>query len=295
MELIETVVENSQHNAAKSFERGVMPKGQLIDAKLAEMSMLLERIDKMAEVHNLLLDGLNIHGSEGLATVSIQELSPCANCSRLDHIELDCPIVAIHEQGIYRQGTPRGPTQQARPNYSGSYLNYNSNLVFNNNYSQPARFTRNNDHTYPPTYNTGQRQLQQPYINQRQLTYIPQQQSYTQAPRQNTLALDPILGATLQLVEQMNQMNSSVDEIQDFVKTNVSLVTDNKKGKQVLFSDQLPSQTTANPRNQGESLSQTHNMNHAHINDKVVETTLVISSLRSGKDLLDPYKDHPFH
>ena len=26
-----------------------------------------------------------------------------------------------------------------------------------------------------------------------------------------------------------------------------------------------------------------------------METTLAISSLRSGKDLLDPYKDHPIH
>ena len=50
MELIEKVAENSHHNAAKPFERGAMPKGQLIDAKSAETGMLLERIDKMTEV-----------------------------------------------------------------------------------------------------------------------------------------------------------------------------------------------------------------------------------------------------
>ena len=59
MELIETVVENSRHNAAKPFGRGAMPK--MINAKSAETGMLLERIDKMAEVQNLLLDRLNIH------------------------------------------------------------------------------------------------------------------------------------------------------------------------------------------------------------------------------------------
>ena len=59
MELIETVAENSHHNAAKPFGRGAMPKS--IDVKSAEMGMLLERIDKMAEVKNLLLDRLNIH------------------------------------------------------------------------------------------------------------------------------------------------------------------------------------------------------------------------------------------
>ena len=47
-ELIETVAENSHHNTEKPFGRGAMPKK--IDAKSAETWMLLERIDKMAEV-----------------------------------------------------------------------------------------------------------------------------------------------------------------------------------------------------------------------------------------------------
>ena len=72
-------------------------------------------------------------------------------------------------------------------------------------------------------------------------------------------------------------------------------MTDNKKGKQVSFSDQLPSQATINPRNQGSSSSQTHNLSHVHIDEEAVEAALTISSLRSGKDLPDPYKDHPLH
>ena len=96
MELIKTVADNSHHNAAKLFRRGVMTKGQLTDAKSAETGMLLKRMDKMAEVHNLLLDQLNVCNSyEGLAPVSIQEASPCANCSRFDHVELHCPVMAI--------------------------------------------------------------------------------------------------------------------------------------------------------------------------------------------------------
>ena len=70
-------------------------------------------------------------------------------------------------------------------------------------------------------------------------------------------------------------------------------MTYNKKGKQVSFFDQLPSQ--ANLRNQGASSSLTHNVNHVHIDHKAMETTLAISSLQSGRDLPDPYKDHPFH
>ena len=95
-------------------------------------------------------------------------------------------------------------------------------------------------------------------------------------------------------MEQMTRMNSRVDEIQDFVKTNVQPTTD-KKGTQVTFTDQLPSQATTNPRNQGASSNQTHNINHIHVNEEAVETALAISSLQSGKALLDPYKEHPFH
>ena len=94
-----------------------------------------------------------------------------------------------------------------------------------------------------------------------------------------------------QLVEQMNKMNSHVD----FIKKNVLLVVDNKNGKQVSFSDQLPLQATANLRNQGATSSLTHYVNHVHIDDKLVETTLALSSLQIDIDLPDPYKDHPFH
>ena len=111
MELIEMVAENSHHNAAKPFGRGAMPKA--LDTKSAETRMLLERINKMAEVQNLLLDRLNIRNdSEGLAPVSLQEASPCPTCSRFDHVKIDCPMMAIQGQGMYRQGPSGGPNQQ---------------------------------------------------------------------------------------------------------------------------------------------------------------------------------------
>ena len=103
MELIETVMENSHHNAEKSFKKGAPPKGGLIDEKSVEMGMLLEKIDKMVEVENLLLDRFHIlNRSEGLALAALQEVSPCAHCSRLDHVEMDCPIMAIQGQGMNR-------------------------------------------------------------------------------------------------------------------------------------------------------------------------------------------------
>ena len=235
MELIEMVVENSHHSAAKPFGRGAMPKS--IDAKSVDTGMLLERIDKMAEVQNLLLNGLNIrNGSEGLAPVSLQEASPCATCSKFDHVILDCPVMAIKGQNTFRQGPSGGLTQQGRPNFPGTYPNYYNTPVFNNS-SQNNRFLRNNDQSYPPSYN-GQQQHQQSYPNQRQSSFIPptQPQGFTQAPCQTAPTSDPILGAISQLMQQMMRMNSRVDKIQDFVKTNVQPTTD-KKGKQVTFTD----------------------------------------------------------
>ena len=161
---------------------------------------------------------------------------------------------------MYRQGPSGGASQQGRPNYLCNYPNQYNTPVFNNS-SQNNGYRRNNDQTYPPQYNS-----QKNYPNQRQSSFVPPTQplAYTQAPRQTTPASDPILGAISQLVEQMKRMNSRVDEIQDFVKTKVQPTTD-KKGKQVTFIDQLPSQATTNPRNQGASSTQTHNINPGHI------------------------------
>ena len=92
----------------------------------------------------------------------------------------------------------------------------------------------------------------------------------------------------------MTRMNSRVDKNKDFVKMSIQSTTD-KKGKQVTFTNQLPSQATANPRNQEALLSQMHNINHVHVDEEAVETALAISSLRSGKALPDPYRDHPIH
>ena len=90
-------------------------------------------------------------------------------------------------------------------------------------------------------------------------------------------------------------MNLRVNEIQHFFKMNVLIATNNNKGKQVFFTEELSLQGITNPRNQGVSLSNTHNVNHVHVHEEVVETTLEMSSLQSGKNLPNPYKNHPFH
>ena len=38
-----------------------------------------------------------------------------------------------------------------------------------------------------------------------------------------------------------------------------------------------------------------HNLSHVHVDEEAVEAALAISSLRSSKDLPNPYKDHPLY
>ena len=138
---------------------------------------------------------------------------------------------------MYRQCSPGGQSQQGRSSYQGTQPTYFNNPVYHNPMQHKQQgFRRNTDQMYPP-YSTGQQQnsQQQAYANARQSTYIPPQKSYNQAPWPTTPYADPILGAISQLMEQINRMNSRVDEIQDFVKRNIPTSTDNKKGKQVSF------------------------------------------------------------
>ena len=118
MELISMVAKNSLHNVAKPFERGATLKGLLINAKSVKMGMLLERIKNLVEAEYLLLDQLNIqNGSEWLMPLSLQDMSPCAHCPRLNLIELDCLVMAVQGQDMFRQGPQAWPSQQGRPNY----------------------------------------------------------------------------------------------------------------------------------------------------------------------------------
>ena len=80
MELIETVAENSHHNAPKPFGRGAMPKGQMIDAKSAETRMLLERIDKMAESRIYYL-------TDSTSATALKD-SPSSHSKKLRHVPI---------------------------------------------------------------------------------------------------------------------------------------------------------------------------------------------------------------
>ena len=97
LKLIELVAENSHHHVAKSFGgRSAPTKGGMLDAKAAETGMLLDKIEKLTEAHNLIMDLLKIRpGSDGLVSVSHVDVSSCSHCSSFEHVELDCLMMAI--------------------------------------------------------------------------------------------------------------------------------------------------------------------------------------------------------
>ena len=64
LELIELVLENSHHHAAKSFGGQSAPaKGGMLDAKAVETGILLDMIEKLTEAQNLIMDSLKIRPS----------------------------------------------------------------------------------------------------------------------------------------------------------------------------------------------------------------------------------------
>ena len=104
LELIELVAENSHHHAAKSFGGWSAPaKGGMLDVKAAETGMLLDKIEKLTEAQNLIMDSLKVRpGSDDLEPLSHVDVSQCSHCSSFEHVELDCPVMAIQGQFPFR-------------------------------------------------------------------------------------------------------------------------------------------------------------------------------------------------
>ena len=121
LELIELVAENSHHHATKSFGgRSTLAKGGMLDAKAAKTGMLLDKIEKLTEAHNLIMDSLKIRlVSDGLAPVSHVDVSPCSHCSIFEHVELDCLVMAIQSPYSFRPNptTYPGLSQSGRSTY----------------------------------------------------------------------------------------------------------------------------------------------------------------------------------
>ena len=108
-------------------------------------------------------------------------------------------------------------------------------------------------------------------------------------------SVDPVMSALAQMMSKLNEVSDRLDRLDrvEGAKAQCSdASTEQRKGKRVEFSDQLPSQPIANPRNVGQaSSSRTHNVNEVRI-DGASKEAHAISGLRSGKVLVDPHTDH---
>ena len=170
LELIELVVENSHHHAAKSFGgRSALAKGGMLDAKAAETGMLLDKIEKLTEAQNLTMDSLKIRtSSDGLALVSHVDVSPCSHCSSFEHVELDCPVMAIQGQFSFRPNptTYPGLSQAGR----STYPNQGYSSFHNPTYAQQ----RSGQHTsYHQPYGSAPQHMGNPRLTSFTPRYYP--------------------------------------------------------------------------------------------------------------------------
>ena len=68
----------------------------MLDAKALETCMLFDKIEKLTEAHNLIMDLLKIRpSSNSLAPLAHINVSSCSHCSSFEHVELDCPVMTI--------------------------------------------------------------------------------------------------------------------------------------------------------------------------------------------------------
>ena len=288
LELIELVAENSHHHAAKSFRgRSAPAKGGMLDAKAAETCMLLDKIEKLTEAQNLITDSLKIRpGSDGLALVSHVDVLPCSHCSNFEHVELDCPLMAIQGPYSFRPNptTYPGLSQAGR----STYPNQGYSSFHNPTYAQQ----RSGQHTsYHQPYGSAPQHMGNP----RPTSFapgIPRAVTLPQAVPPSAPSVDPVMSALAQMMSKLNEFSDRLDRVEGAKAQCSNASTEQRKGKCVEFIDQLPSQSLANPKNVGQaSSSRIHNVNEVRI-DGASEEAHAISGLRSGKVLVDPHTDH---
>ena len=258
LEWIELVAENSHHHAAKSFGgRSTPAKDGMLDAKAVETCMLLDKIEKLTEAHNLIMDSLKIRpGSDGLTPVSHSDVSLYSRCSNVEHVELDCPVMTIQGPVQFRPNPMPYPglSQAGRYHHlNEGYSNYN-----NPSYAQQ----RSRQHTsYHQPFGSAQQHTGNP--RQTQLTSVfPQESKPSPAIPPPATSADSIMSALAQMMSNLTEVSDRLDRVKG-AKAQCSHASINQRnGKRI----ELPSQPLANPRNLGQaSSSRVHNVNQVHI------------------------------
>ena len=78
--------------------------------KAVKTGMLLEKIEKLTEAQNLIIDSIKIQlGSNGLSPIANSDVSRCSHCSCFEHVEMDGPLMAIQGPFLFRQNPTTYP------------------------------------------------------------------------------------------------------------------------------------------------------------------------------------------
>ena len=168
--------------------------------------MLLYKIEKLIEAQNLIMDSLKIRpGSVGLAPVSHVDVSPCSHLSSFEHVELDCPVMAIQGPYSFRPNPPTYPglSEAGRSNYP--------NQGYSSFHSPTYAQQRNGQHT----------SNHQPYGSAPKYMGNPRPTSFTpDIPRAITLpqtippptpSVDPIMSVLAQMMSKLNEISDRLD------------------------------------------------------------------------------------
>ena len=191
-------------------------------------------------------------------------------------------------QGVF----PFRPNHTTYPGLSqagrSTYPNQGYSSFHNPTYAQQ----RSGQHT---SYHQPYGSVPQHMENPRPTSFAPSiPRAVTPPPAIPPLApsVDPVMSALAQMMSKLNEVSDRLDRVEGAKAQCSNASTKQRKGKRVEFIDQLPGQPLANPKNVGQaSSSRTHNVNEVRI-DGASEEAHAISSLRSGKVLVDPHTDH---
>ena len=233
LELIKLVAENSHHREAKSFEgRSAPAKGRMLDGKAAETCMLLDKIEKLIEAQNLIIDLLKIRpDSNGLTPVSQIDVSPCSHCSTFEHVELDCPVMAIQGPFPFRPNptTYLGLSQAGRSNNP----NQDYSSFYNPSYAQQM----NGQHTpYHQPFGSAPQHMGNP----KPTSFAPGLPRAVTPPQAIPLlapSVDPVMSALVQIMSKLNKVSDRLDRVKGTKAQCSDASTEQRKGKRVEFID----------------------------------------------------------
>ena len=281
LKLIELVAENSHHHAAKSFGGWSAPaKRGMLDVKAAEIGMLLDKIEKLTEAHNLIINSLKASHQFHMLMSHRVHMALVLTC------RAGFPMMAIKGQFPFQPNhtTYPGLSQAGR----STYPNQGYSSFHNPTYVQQ----RSGQHTsYHQPYGSAPQHMG----NSRPTSFapgIPRAVTPPPAIPPPSPSVDPVMSALAQMMSKLNEVSDRLDRVEGPKAQCSDASTEQRKGKRVEFSDQLPSQPLENPRNVGQaSSSRTHNVKEVRI-DGASEEAHAISSLRSDKVLVDPHTDH---